>query len=519
MNVLEYNNVYSILCFVASILVISLGLLAKVHYKSTSFSKPLSALLFSIGIYAFGYGFEIMKGDLDWVFLWLRVEYLGLSFIAACWLWFSMAFTRRGKYMKWPFFVAVFGISIFFLIAVFTNDSHHLYYTSISINGSGYFEIAHLEKGILYHMHSVWWVSSFLISAILYVRYYFKVKPIFKQQAKIMIIISIEIIICLFIDLSEYAPKGFEDIDTGPLVIAINACICAYVIFKIGILKISPIAREKVFESMEEGVVVTDLEDRIVDYNPMTKMILPEITKWWIGESLLAIFPALNGYSGAYKPLELKPLIIKNGENSDFFEIRKMPINDSQNKMIGTAWYVKEITEQYEIMRRLQEFAEKDALTGIWNRRIWFEKAEATIKKSRLDQTVFSILILDIDFFKKVNDTMGHATGDEVLKIVTKTITDALGKDDIFGRLGGEEFAIVLYDKGKKEGFEISNRLVKLIAEKNLIFKGKTFNVTISAGISTYERGSDETIESLLKVADEGLYKAKRNGRNNIQSI
>ncbi|MTI46299.1 histidine kinase N-terminal 7TM domain-containing diguanylate cyclase [Sporosalibacterium faouarense] len=512
---MEYNYVYSIICLASSILVLSLSLLGRVHYKSTSYSKPFSYLMLFSGIYTFGYGFEIIKGDPSWIFFWLRVEYVGISFIAACWLWLSMDFTKKDKYLKLPFFVLIFGVSMFFLISVLTNSLHHLFYSYIKIIDSGYFKLADLGKGPLYIAHSVWLFICFIISSIMYILYYLRSTTILKKQAAIMVIISIEIIISSVFDLSGFAPWGVS-VDIGPMIITANGCICAYIIFKAGILNISPIAREKVFESMREGVIVTDLNGVIADFNPAAQYFLPKLSKKWIGERLLNIVPQFEKYTDDYGPLEIEPFVLEDKNEIEYYEIRQVPVMVNTDKRIGTAWYMKQITGQYKLVERLKEYAEIDELTGIFNRRKWTEMAENEMKRANRYKKTFSIMLIDIDYFKRVNDTMGHEIGDKVLANITNTISNVLRSSDIFGRLGGEEFAIIFPETNKEEVSKISERLLEEISNNIMVFEAKKFTVTISAGVSVCENGSNISLEELLRKADEGLYKAKNNGRNRV---
>ena len=131
---------------------------------------------------------------------------------------------------------------------------------------------------------------------------------------------------------------------------------------------------------------------------------------------------------------------------------------------------------------------------------------------------MFSVCILDIDYFKKINDNYGHATGDCVLKEFTKTIDENIRLDDILGRYGGEEFIIILDNIDKRESRLIIERILDVVREKTFLCNGNEINFTFSAGLSSSNEMSkdDLTIDNLVDIADKKMYQAKNTGRNKV---
>jgi len=166
-----------------------------------------------------------------------------------------------------------------------------------------------------------------------------------------------------------------------------------------------------------------------------------------------------------------------------------------------------------ELISNLEFIASHDAMTGIYNRRKFFELSFEYFNKSKQD---LCAVMIDIDEFKKVNDTYGHAIGDEVIKLVTKTISENLLNDAVFGRIGGEEFAVICYSLNTKDVFENIESIREKIENSQVITdEKKVVKFTISNGIS---KVSDETktLDELLKQADIALYEAKGKGRNRV---
>jgi diguanylate cyclase (GGDEF)-like protein len=164
--------------------------------------------------------------------------------------------------------------------------------------------------------------------------------------------------------------------------------------------------------------------------------------------------------------------------------------------------------------RRIEELAELDELTGSFNRRCIMRMLEDEIARSRRARSPCSVALVDLDWFKRINDTHGHPTGDEVLRTFAITTFANIRAVDRFGRYGGEEFLLVLPDTPTETAMRSLDRLRAIIAELDWRALSEGMVVTISAGIATLER--DETSDALLARADSALYSAKEHGRNRI---
>lgn len=160
---------------------------------------------------------------------------------------------------------------------------------------------------------------------------------------------------------------------------------------------------------------------------------------------------------------------------------------------------------------KLKQLSITDSLTGIKNRRSFFEASEKFFKLAKRKEYPLSIIMLDIDFFKKVNDTYGHIIGDEVLKFLVKVVTKELRDSDIFARYGGEEFIILLPDTDIEGAYKTANKLRKIIEDSPYEGDVKVC-ITISLGIAQLK--NEKLLNELIKKADEALYKAKDSGRN-----
>lgn len=165
------------------------------------------------------------------------------------------------------------------------------------------------------------------------------------------------------------------------------------------------------------------------------------------------------------------------------------------------------------------KLATTDGLTGLYNNRYFKEALENAIKEAQKHNLHFSLIFIDIDFFKKFNDTYGHQAGDVVLRQVAQIIKRTVKSTDFVARYGGEEMCAILYDMDIKEVINIANRLCSAVASRKFkLAEGVEVNVTISLGVSTYPQYG-KTPEELIEFADQELYRAKKDGRNRVGNI
>jgi len=170
------------------------------------------------------------------------------------------------------------------------------------------------------------------------------------------------------------------------------------------------------------------------------------------------------------------------------------------------------------LLRKLYESSTRDSLTGAYNRLHFEERLRAEVAYATRHRTETSLLIIDLDHFKRVNDTYGHPTGDSVLKHVTQVCTRALRTEDVFARYGGEEFAIVLRGIGINGALRLGERLRVALAAERIEHEGQRIPVTLSGGCAALSCCAVSSAEDLIATADRRLYRAKQQGRDRISA-
>jgi len=174
-----------------------------------------------------------------------------------------------------------------------------------------------------------------------------------------------------------------------------------------------------------------------------------------------------------------------------------------------------DITQRKAMEDALRQVATTDNLTGMASRSHFMEHAEAEMARARRHMRPLAMVMFDVDHFKQINDRHGHATGDEVLRVMTQTCRTIVRQQDIVGRLGGEEFSILMPETDHESAVAMAERLRLALAELQIpAANGGMVNVTASFGISVWR--PEDSLDGLLARADAGLYLSKHAGRNRI---
>ncbi len=197
----------------------------------------------------------------------------------------------------------------------------------------------------------------------------------------------------------------------------------------------------------------------------------------------------------------------------------KYGANDFVHKPFLVEEFVCRISQNLDIadyVSALHDSAIRDFLTGLHNRRYFFDKGQSRFETAGKNGKSISLGMIDVDHFKKVNDTYGHDGGDAVLKKVAEFLKTRFRANDIVARFGGEEFCVLLYDRSPREARFEFEQLRILIEEMEIVFQGKILRVTVSIGGCLQLR---DTLDGMVTVADERLYQAKTNGRNRVYPI
>jgi diguanylate cyclase (GGDEF)-like protein len=289
----------------------------------------------------------------------------------------------------------------------------------------------------------------------------------------------------------------------------------------------------QIFSSFNLGIAVIDEDYTVKEWNSWlelnTGITFAEIE----GHSIFDFFPDLKTPSftrgcksvakfGTNVALSYKlhkylfPIKNTGSHCSDFQYMQQtchlIPLKDDDNKTIGIMINVHDVTERAVLEKNLKEMSYIDALTGVYNRRTFERRLEEEFARHNRSNAPLSLITLDIDKFKNINDTYGHPFGDKVLQKVSEVCTEHLRTEDFFARYGGEEFICLLVNQDADQAKNVAERLRKAI--ESIVMKKDSVIVRITVSLGIADTKICETVEDLIKCSDKALYEAKERGRN-----
>lgn len=208
---------------------------------------------------------------------------------------------------------------------------------------------------------------------------------------------------------------------------------------------------------------------------------------------------------------------IRRGDGSlRYIQARARIHFDADGKPVRLVGTNEDITERQALLDKLEVQATKDYLTGLSNRRHFLERGEVELAHVRRYGNTLSLLMLDVDHFKRINDTHGHKAGDIVLQKLSHILRDTLRTVDLIGRMGGEEFVVILPDADLQQAVEVAERLREIVAATDVMREGELpLHFTVSIGVVTLKE-KDVSLDTMLNLADRALYEAKTTGRNKV---
>lgn len=505
------NQVLFLFLIFTSFMTLSIGGYAFIR-KHESSALPFATLMLATTFHAFGYAFEHVVRHKEVMVYLLKFEYIGISFFPVLIIWFSVAIRNEVKksdsYMLIVFFVI--SLTTFFLVQ--TNELHHLYYKDVIVLAKDNRLYLDLIKGPWFFVQGV---TLFIASSIMLynsIKLYKNSTGKYKLKAKNILMAMYAPLILGAILTIKVLPST---IDFFPLTYATTGLIWFVDFHKHGIFQLMPVTYKKIFEEISEGVLVIDEKNRIVNFNIAAFDVFKEEVKLLNGMNIKPVLERLefiknDDYMGQVFQMKYK-------NRTKAYQLKNTDMYDHKQDFQGKIIVINDITKELEAGRVLKNLATKDSLTGISNRRHFFDRCRDKIEQARLENKNISFVLMDIDHFKQVNDTYGHMVGDSILKEVTTICSETLRPYDLMGRYGGEEFAIMLYDTSLYETHQIVERMRSNISEHRFSCELDTpINLTVSFGIHRPNLAVEDDMNIILRKADKSLYQAKTEGRDRI---
>lgn len=467
-------------------------------------------------MYVFGYASELGARTLDQIRFWLTFEYFGLSFIGTFWFLLSWKLWFRHN-PRFRMLLVLFFIPSVTLVLVTTQEYQGFFYKSLSLAESAGAYLVVIDRGPWYWVQTIFQLVIIILSLVLQLRTWHRYGGSRSNDSFWMLLGTLNLIPWIVVYQLGLSPYG---IDLGPFGLAISTFFIAVAVFRFGALTSEEVLLHSIFASIEDAVVILDREGRVSDFNTSAQKIFPWLNASRVGKSVaepedIAIFADARGAPHSPKGSITKIVTIAGSKR--IYQGKFTQIYDGR-LALGRIYFFRDMTESHVLMRRLRRLASYDTLTSLYNRRRFMERAERLLARGRERGENISILMIDVDHFKSVNDRFGHAVGDRVLAAVGRVIQRRSLECGYAGRYGGEEFTVILEGLDREHAAELAEGIRQSIEGIAIEDRLIPIRVTVSIGVSTCDAQTGAyNIDTLLMSADRALYQAKSRGRNRVE--
>jgi diguanylate cyclase (GGDEF)-like protein/PAS domain S-box-containing protein len=476
---------------------------------------PFAALAFLEAEWTLAYVGQLVSPDLGGLLFWNGAQFLGATLAPLAFLAFSRQYSSgRVAPSRWIWRGACLA-AVLMLGIIWTDSLHHLFRSDPHVGAGGFFPELVFDSGPLFFLFPFVAYFPVLFGTYALTVSYVAAPRVFRLQVASVLVGILIPWITTIITWQEWVPIKMHEIT--PVTFGISNLVVAWGLFRYHLFDLLPVAHATLVENMEDGVIVLNATHRIVDLNPAAQHLLGLSLPAALGLPFPDQVPALHsvdsrpGQPGLLpRQLELKVdgvLRTYEAMTSDLPGVGTIPV--------GALIQLRDVTHRIQAEDRLHQLAITDFLTGVINRRHFYSLAGRELEKSRRSGQPLSILLLDIDHFKLVNDCHGHQTGDLVLQEFTRRCQESLRPYDVFARYAGDEFVALLPESDLLQAAGTAERLRQRVSQPVEIMD-KQVQLAVSIGVTAWWGDADISIDALLERADRALYCAKQAGRNQV---
>ncbi|WP_027482878.1 histidine kinase N-terminal 7TM domain-containing diguanylate cyclase [Deinococcus pimensis] len=474
-------------------------------------ARPFMALMAALIAWTACYTLELLSPTLEGKTVWMVAKYLGGGAAPALWFAFSLVVTGNERRLRgWGAAALAALVGVTWLV-VFTNPAHHLMWTDVWLVPGD--PESHAGHGPFFWVYAA---SNYLLttgSALLYVAHYRTRPPLFRAQAALLVLGG-------FAPLLGRIPEDAFGIDVIPkldnviFLLLVSSVLFALAVFRYAALNLVPIAHHLVIRDIGAAVVVLDVQGRVVDLNPYARTLMGSGPRGATGTrpaALLPEWPDLTDEDAAEREL-----LLDRPDGRRWLSLHATPILAPQGGRAGTVAVLFDVTRRKLAELELERSARTDALTGLTNRRHFHELAELAEGRASRSRHSLAVIMIDIDHFKKVNDTHGHGAGDEALRHVARVCSSRVRATDVLARYGGEEFVVLLEGVGESDAALVAEELRAAVERSPVTLEHGPLPLTLSVGVALTDVSSGLDLPGCVTRADRALYASKTAGRNRV---
>jgi len=487
-----------------------------IHFSNTN--KNINALLFRIYsvllfIFCVSYAFEMASQTLELMKFFHAIKIFALSFMPGIiFLIFFDAVGMLKKVKKYHYFL-VFIIPLISIILRLTANCHTMYFYNFSIKSQGPLYYLSHDKGFWFYVFSAYLAGFLVLSFIAMLKGSPKNK---KNKFPLFFLLSMIFLAVISVYI-KMADNNSTVIFLIPFTVPLFSFILSANYINYKLFDTIPLAYQKAFDWSDNCLLILNTDLILVDYNAAAEKAIPLLTEKMLSENISDFLD----YDGRIKKSVLTDsecrLRIINNYSVRHYRVSNSFFLDNAGKQTGYLVSLIDITSLVEAVTELTELASIDALTRVHTRRYFVQRAAIEFTRAKRHAQPLSFIILDLDFFKNINDEFGHIAGDAMLKKIAEICHSKIRSIDLLGRFGGEEFIILLPETDIESAIFVAERIRKTIEKTEFVFETRKMSMTVSLGVTGADKITNEDFDVFLKYADRALYRAKDNGRNRVE--
>lgn len=499
-------NLLAMIVFICAIMVIMIAIYTWQH-RTTNGARVFSVFMLSMAVYILAYSFELSSLNLSMMLFWNKIEYIGILSFPTMYLWFTCLFTGNSSWINKRNLVFLFLLPVIFLVIKFFDDSWHLIYQSVSIDSNARLPLLTFEKGLLYYVVVAYNLVMVTLSTFLLIKKRRHSSSLYRKQTNIILAVSLVLYFFYLVYISGFSViPDLKSLDLNPFMYTLWGLGISYAIFRHRLFDLVPIARETLIETLADGVLVLDDQFRLVDANPKAQSIFGW-NKLPLGKTVKEVDlqfadQAIQASQEGNHCFEIE--VDREGKKSDF-EVTISALNNNLVTMVGYLMVLHDITQRKKIEKELEELSLVDDLTGLTNRRGFFVLSEQLCNFCTRIQKNACLFFIDLDELKKINDSLGHAVGDQALIDMAQVLKKSFRSSDIVARFGGDEFVIFAIETAENSTIKMLNRMqtqrTSMAAKLN-----REYELSFSVGTALYSWKNPASLEDLLRESDQAMY-------------
>jgi diguanylate cyclase (GGDEF)-like protein len=465
------------------------------------------ALLMGIqAVWAGLFALELSSTQLMPKLLYANLQYLCYVSLPPALLALSVKYVQPGARLTLKHYGTIGFIPIVTLLLLWTNGAHSLMRESVHLVQMNGIFVLDNTYGPWFWVHTAYSYFLLMLALAKFLGSVVVTPPQYRGQPLSLIVGLIIPFAGNITFVFGYTP--IPGVDPTPFLFALSGFIIMLGLIRFRLFEVTPIPRGNIIKSMSEGLIVLDKQARVVDINPAAQKILalqdPLLNR--SAAQVLRLWPDLVQLC-CQEMIHKIEFIRDNGHEKLTFDVRKTPLTGWRGVHAGHLLTFHDITELKRVEADLLILSLTDHLTGLANRRKLLEIMQAEISQAVRYQLPLSVIMLDLDNLKDINDTFGHPAGDEALRIVGRVLTLSCRQADLAARLGGDEFILLLPHTPIAGAQQLSQTLTEGISSLKI---SQGASIGVSMGCAAFDPGQDHRGEDLINRADQALYLAKQ---------